>query len=156
MERKKLSQWDTTKEYSKIPYFAKLVLNIDLEGDWEMSTGFTSTTIHFKKNGKNQYKIFLETSGCLEDFQLERTATFDNGIIVLDKPVEHYEPLIYRKLYVVFNQGNEYLIPSQNLEKWEMSGKDSNYFNYGTVFRRGNEDKEDKRAGHFKGDRLGL
>ena len=58
------------------------------------------------------YRVEFFTSGCLRRWALERTATYWDGVLTLNRPVREYASKTYDRLYAVRINGEECLLPA--------------------------------------------
>ena len=78
-----------------------LVTNESIVGKWEDKSLLSSVSFLFKKRKDGDYNVLFHTGGCVGRWSLKRKATFNDGILKLNKPVEEYcsDPYIF--LYMI-------------------------------------------------------
>jgi hypothetical protein len=89
------------------------VVDADLAGAWTDRTQFTK--LRFTPLAEGGFKVsFLSRArcglgGCVK---LERTATYHNGVVLLDRPVQELLGERYQRLYTLLVDQDLYLVPS--------------------------------------------
>ncbi|MCE9548083.1 MAG: hypothetical protein K8T25_21630 [Planctomycetia bacterium] len=96
------------------PPEALRVRAVELTGTWTDRVGYTQFTIKPLADGRCSVLFHSRVRcGLGGSVQLERTATFDDGVLQLDRPVfELYGGATYRRLYTVKMMDKIYLLPS--------------------------------------------
>lgn len=98
-----LSKWKRGKENeAALALHQKdIVVARDISGVWLRDSGMDSTKLKLFSVGPNVYKIILSTGGCLGHWTLERTGVYKDGVLLLNRPLEEYTPLIYDRLFTI-------------------------------------------------------
>jgi len=117
--KRRIAEWDRDRPPVAKPNASLLASDILLEGKWEVHRHLQSSAIEISRNPPWQYQIAFSTSGCLGGLTLERTGTYVDGTLSLDKPVGEYLPLTYDRLYAVRIEGTDYLLPEASVEQFE-------------------------------------
>jgi prepilin-type N-terminal cleavage/methylation domain-containing protein len=113
------TSWDRTTESRLEPPRDIVVANVNLAGQWwRCSRQSLGLIIESGRSGHWQV-VFHSGSGCGfgPSVLLERTATYEAGAVVLDRPVQSLSGETFGRLYAVRIHGREYLIPSVRLDK---------------------------------------
>jgi hypothetical protein len=111
-------------------------------GTWSGFTlpGFDNSTLLIKKDIGNPDKYFLhfvrETD--FGNFRAERSATFNRGALVLNKPIDKFGGTTkpYARLYPVHIDGLDYLLPSNNVLRLKTKDQFRTRSNDGFAYRR--------------------
>ncbi len=87
--------------------------DISIEGEYGYSGTFTSIQWKVQKVGKGKYTVVFQFGNCTTMFSFRRTARYENGVLILNKPVMdssagNSPP--YNRLYSVRFQGKDYLL----------------------------------------------
>jgi hypothetical protein len=99
-----------------------LVKDIEITGNWYSCDWHDSEGLEIKK--ENDYKVTFMVYGDLASWKLERTATYSNGVIELNKPVLEYAPLMpYKKFYSVSTPFGDRLVSQQAVKDWVIDEK---------------------------------
>ncbi len=109
-------------EYSLPPQKGELVEDVDIEGSWIKSSGLDYTSIIFEKKWGGKYTVQFRSGGCLDDWALDREATYEEGVITFNKPVREYASSLfafYTKMYTVKFRGTIYLVASERVEGFD-------------------------------------
>jgi hypothetical protein len=118
---RKLDDWVPTKENNQVPMAAIRSPQTDISGTWEVHGHLTGSSLTVTRSGPDSYDITFYTHGCTAQWKLRRTAHYSGGALVLNRPVEEYDTLIYQKLYAVRVGGTEYLVPDVALGRFQDS-----------------------------------
>jgi len=115
----RLSKWTPGKEDSRQPNKKIMAADTEIVGEWVVNRGgHDYTTLSISRNG-DRLSISFYTGGCLTEWELERTGMFSEGVLLLDRPVEEYLPLTYKKLYAGRIDGKELLVSSAAVREFE-------------------------------------
>ena len=115
----RLESWTPDSENEQQPLPEIRHKSMDIEGEWFVSRGLDGSALSIKQNGDDQFRIVFSTHGCLASYQLIRTGTFSDGVLTLNRPVDEYFPLTYKKLYAVRVGKEEFLLPSAAVEDFQ-------------------------------------
>ncbi len=117
-KEKELEGWQPGPENASVPIQAIRHPRMDVTGVWSAgSIGHASTRLSISRSLTGTYTVRLGASGCLGGWHLNRTGRYADGVLTLDRPVEDYFTLKYKRLYAVEIGGKEYLLPSAAIEK---------------------------------------
>ena len=116
---KKLRLWNPTKKNDATPKAELLVAKLSLKGTWTVGYGMESTSLAISPSRSGSYSVEFRTSGCLDGWRLHRTATFKDGTLLLNRPVEEYSPITYRRLFALRIKGKNYLVPDCSVDDFE-------------------------------------
>lgn len=97
MERD-LAHWKPEKVWAN-PFAQELAIDADLSGTWKRPGRMDLAEIQFTSKGNGRYGVEFTSVGCLNGWRLLRTATFKDGVILLNKPVKDYAGWTYDRLY---------------------------------------------------------
>jgi hypothetical protein len=111
----RLASWKPSRIDRATPKAAIWIKTAEVAGKWGNSSGLDSTHIALVLTGGKSYQVNFRTHGCLGHWVLHRTAKYDDGTIVFDKPVEGYSDGVYDRLYTVKIDGQVRLIAPKNL-----------------------------------------
>lgn len=109
---KKLAAWSPGIKDKQVPPDKIRDRSVDIEGDWIGRTGMDSAKMSIKRRSGDGYEVRFSTSGCLSRWQLKRTGTYQDGVLVLNRPVQEYCPITFQTLYAIHVDGKNYLLPS--------------------------------------------
>ena len=98
MIEKELAHWKPGKQNQAVPTRQLACVVGDPSGVWLSDEG---SKIKLFPLGHNQYRVLFATRGCLGNWTLERTATYGNGILLLNRPVMEYCPATYNRLFTI-------------------------------------------------------
>lgn len=116
-----LINWKSGPDQDRKPRKSLRDCTISIEGDWLRGGHLETTTLDIKRIGPSNYSIEFYTTGCLSRWKLSRTATYSDGVVKFDRPVQEYVSRTYDRLYAIRIAGEECLIPPCNIveiEKW--------------------------------------
>ena len=116
-----LNNWKPGPEQDRKPRPSNRDSSISLEGDWQSGGLLETTTLNIKRKDSSNYAVEYYTTGCLSRWKLSRTATYSDGVLKFDRPVQEYVSRTYDRLYAIRIAGEECLIPPCHiveLEKW--------------------------------------
>jgi hypothetical protein len=117
-KEKELEGWQPGPENASVPMRTIRHPKMDITGDWRAgSIGHASTGLSISRSLLGTYTVRLDASGCLGGWHLNRTGRYADGVLTLDRPIEDYFMLKYKKLYAVRIGGQEHLLPSAAIEK---------------------------------------
>ena len=108
-----LDAWQPGPEDSSVPLEALRVRDLDLAGTWTDRVGWTKMAIQLLTDGR--YSVsFLSHARCGlgGSVQLERSADYVDGVILLNRPVRELSGITYDRLYSVRIEDAICLIPS--------------------------------------------
>lgn len=111
--------WDAGAQERLVPPDAIRAPDLDISGEWCVSRGYDSTFLTIRPVSGDRYEVCFATHGCVGGWKLHRVATFREGVLVLDEPVEEYFPLMYARLYPVKITGEDCLISSDGVKQLE-------------------------------------
>lgn len=120
-----LSKWESQPENEFAPEVAELNPQLDIAGEWLYGDALIDevwipgdvlcqATFRMSRATGNSYRVEFYTSGCLSRWRLQRTATFADGVLQLNRPVIMYCSPTFDKLYAVRSDNSDYLIPATN------------------------------------------
>jgi hypothetical protein len=107
-----LDDWLPGPEHSAVPPDSIRVRDVDLEGEWTDGIGWTDLKIKSLPDGR--YSVsFLSHARCglSGSVQFERYAKYDDGVLLLDRPVRELRGTTYRQLFSVRVNDDIYLLP---------------------------------------------
>lgn len=118
-----LSKWVSQPETEYAPEMDELNPKLDVAGEWTVGDvlvdgkwlpgdDFFDTTFSMSRAAGNSFTVEFYTSGCLSRWRLQRSATFADGVLRLDRPVVMYCGPTFEKLYAVRSDGSDYFIPA--------------------------------------------
>lgn len=116
-------------------------------GSWVMPSHFDWSALRIEEQGE-KLAVHFSTGGCLNEWKLERTAEYQEGVLRLNFPVVEYCPLTYDTLYPIQIDGTDYLF-TQAAIRFEQRKYESidfskvNDFKPSFVFRRDTETVND-------------
>ena len=113
-----LEDWQPSSEHSAVPSESLRVRDVDLAGNWTDRCGFTDMTIRPLPNGR--YSVsFLSHARCGHSgsVQLERVAEYDDGILLLNRPVRELRGTTYQRLYTVHIGDDVWLLPTVRVDE---------------------------------------
>ena len=96
-----------------------LASDVDLSGDWGLSSVYTSAGITFVPRSGNEFDVHFSTSSCTGQCEWSRTATFVNGTITLDRAVAVYAGEAFHTLYAIRIEGGECLLADPYVPAFE-------------------------------------
>jgi hypothetical protein len=109
----RLAQWKPDHEDLRDSFIGMLSTNANISGDWKnselLSMDDNRMTISFKRDGK--YEVLFSTHGCVGFWTLTRQATYSNGILRMNLPIEEYSGSQYDTLYTAVISNQIALIP---------------------------------------------
>ena len=112
-----LNHWQPGPGHSAVPMEAIRVNDVDLAGTW--TDGMRWTNIEIKPLPDGRYGVsFLSHGRCGlgGSVQLERIAEYDDGVLLLNRPVRELTGATYQRLFSVrVNDGSNCLVPSVHL-----------------------------------------
>ena len=112
------TSWDSLAESRIAPPQDCLTKELDLTGRWYCSWHHILLEIEPDRPSKWQINFSAGTRcGLGPSIKLERTATFENGILILDRPVQDIPGKTFQRLFAVHIQDRNYLIPSVQLDQ---------------------------------------
>ena len=111
----RLSKWKPVRDNSRQPNKRIVAADLDIKGNWIAGGGYSCSTLSISGTG-DRVSVSFYTTGCLNQWELERTAVFADGILLFNRPVEEYIGLTYKKLYAVRIDGQEFLVSSPAVE----------------------------------------
>ncbi|MCB9853237.1 MAG: hypothetical protein H6819_09095 [Phycisphaerales bacterium] len=109
------------------------VSSIDLEGSWLGRTGMDTASMVISRRNDGTFDVNFSTSGCLGGWRLKRTATYKDGILELDRPVQEYCPITFRRLYTIRANGTELLLPETSVADLMQDRDADGNFNPGSI-----------------------
>ena len=112
---KRLDDWDPNQSADQLPPQSICDSSIDVEGNWLAQSPFDATSMNIRRLDGDGYSIEFSTHGCLSRWKLQRTATYSDGVLKLNRPVRDYPASIYDHLYAVRVNDEECLLPSSNV-----------------------------------------
>lgn len=112
------SSWDAAAE-SKIPPPQDLLsAKEDFTGQWICHRHHLLLEMKAAQPGKWQVSFYAGTRcGLGPSIKLDRTASYENGILTLDRPVQDIPKHTFQRLFAVCIEDRIYLIPSFQLDK---------------------------------------
>ncbi|MCC6489426.1 MAG: hypothetical protein IT364_18145 [Candidatus Hydrogenedentes bacterium] len=120
-----LKEWTPTEadKYTLDP--AVLCCDMAIPGRWYFTDHrfFGTDMIIAPKDGL--YSVRFIAWGCVGELYFERTATFANGVVHLDKPVRDFWSNTYQDLYAVKACEREFLVPAcvaKDFDEWIRGG----------------------------------
>jgi hypothetical protein len=121
-----LQNWKADPQNEYVPDKSLISSQIDISGHWAIQRGLDASELKIVPQGKDSFAVEFYTSGCLDRWLLHRTATFKNGLLELDRPVDPYGGKPYDKLYAIRLRGRDYLLPSTQ-RLWKIKPQDANF-----------------------------
>jgi hypothetical protein len=121
---KKMDRWKPGKKDRLTPPSANWVLKGDLTGKWSTKSRMEWSTLALTSIGSNTYSVAFQTGGCLARWKLSRRATFKDGTLSFNRPIEEYAPATYDRAYLVRLGGKLRLISPGGLSSFELVSKD--------------------------------
>jgi hypothetical protein len=97
----KISLWKRTKDNNAFPSESQRCTVSDVSGVWKRGGGMDYTTIKLFPMKSGRYRLLFSTGGCLSHWSLELTATYRDGVLLLNRPVEEYIPAVYDRLFTI-------------------------------------------------------
>lgn len=122
----RLEGWRPQDDDDVVPPDRCRVPSMEITGEWLCESRLirASLTIHSREDGK--YSVDFSTSGCLRRWRLHRVGTFDDGVLMLDKPVQEYSSVTFNKMYAIRLGHQEMLLPAPNVSRIMRSLTDEN------------------------------
>jgi hypothetical protein len=128
----RLKNWQAP-EGLQLPPDSIRISSVALEGSWLGRTGMDSARMNITRREDDTFDVEFVAGGCLGRWQLSRTATYSDGILELDRPVQEYCPITFKRLYTIRVDGTELLLPETNVAAL-MEGLDPNgHSNEGSI-----------------------
>lgn len=116
---KELAGFDPAHESDIRPVRGEVVATMDLTGTWVRGeSGYDNAELDFVPDASGHYRVAFRTAGCLGSWSLQRHAQFGGGTVTLDAPVQEYAPATYTRLHAVRLYGQDYLLPSTEVERF--------------------------------------
>jgi hypothetical protein len=116
-----LDKWKPGPEHDVPPHDTVWVEDMDVTGQWT----YRFRTIFWIDPGTDDdYTVkFVSYHRCTH-CELGRTATYDHGVLTLDRPVKEVPGPAYQKLYTVRIDGEDCLLPAARSEEFEQGRAD--------------------------------
>ena len=113
-----LDDWQPGPEHSATPTDSIRMLDIDLEGVWTDQIGWLDLTIKPLADGRYDVS-FLSHGRCGlgGSVQLERFADYEDGVLLLNRPVQELTGATYQQVYSVRINDTLCLVPSIRIVK---------------------------------------
>lgn len=116
LAEEELADWKPESECPTKLHESLLDNALDPAGRWVNNCVHDAgNTLTLVRTAEGEYEVIFRTSGGLLSWQLSRTATYRDGVLTLNRPVQEYAPWIYQRLYPARIDGNQYLIPSHGV-----------------------------------------
>ena len=129
-----LDDWQPGREHSAVPPESLRVRDADLAGVWSDSIGYTEMTIVPLTDRRYSVSFSSHTRcGNSGSVQLERLAEYDDGVLLLQRPVRELFGDTYRRLYSVRVDDAIWLLPSLRVTEFQA---DTSEIPYRGVFTR--------------------
>jgi hypothetical protein len=110
---RELSKWKSDPKHEAVPDPSICHAEIDPSGEWISDGGLMGTTLSIQKKSNQEYDVDWYTWGCLSRWRLHRTATYTDGVLKLNRPVDAYCCWsTFDKLYAVQLDLTDSLLPS--------------------------------------------
>jgi hypothetical protein len=116
-----LDKWNPGPEHDVIPHDTVWVEDMDVTGQW---TYRFRTILWIDPGTDGDYTVkFVSYHRCTH-CELRRTATYDQGVLMLDRPVKEIPGPAYQKLYTVRIDGVDCLLPAARSKEFEQARAD--------------------------------
>lgn len=126
LETVPLDEWKPDRTISLNP--ALVSADMKITGRWHFFDGrFFGTDISIDAD-ESLFPVHFHAWGCAGAFSLERNATFEGGVVHLDKPVRDFWPNTYQDLFAAHVHGKDYLVPeciAKEFEAWAFAPRPS-------------------------------
>jgi hypothetical protein len=116
-----LKKWKPTKENDQTPKETIHSRKTDIVGRWKVWRFLDYSTLVIKRLGEDIYEVAFSTGGCLKRWKLKRQGCYVDGVLTLDRPVEEYFPLTYKRLYSVRIGNQDYLVADVAIADFQQS-----------------------------------
>ena len=111
-----LNDWAPGPEQSVAPDEDMRVEKVDISGEW--TYGYR-TIFWIRPHKDDGYQVRFHSHSRSRSCNLERTATYEQGVLVLNRPVKEMHGLAYQRLYTVRIDGRDYLLPSARVMEFQ-------------------------------------
>jgi hypothetical protein len=116
-----LDKWKPGPEHDVLPHNTVGVQDMDVTGKW---TYRWRTVFEIDSRADGGYTVKFVSSHRCTHCELQRTATYDQGVLTLDRPVKEVPGPAYQKLYTVRIDGEDFLLPAARSEEFEQGRAD--------------------------------
>lgn len=117
---RRIRNWQPTKQDSQRPDERLMFRDTEISGMWQCKLSrYKGSRLSVEGEPSGTFRVHFSSGGCLGHFEAERTGHFENGVLVLNQPVAEYCGGIYHILFVVAVCGDEYLVPSIYVDKFQ-------------------------------------
>jgi hypothetical protein len=100
-----------------------LVKDFDIEGQWDSYYHHDGVHLFIEKNDNNLFNIYYHASSDLWSWSFIRTATFKNGVLEFNKPVEEYSPYgTYKHFYLLKTPYGTRLVSQPRVRRYLKQG----------------------------------
>jgi hypothetical protein len=106
-----LGKWQPAAIDRRAPDSRIWVKDAKIAGLWTRWSDFDGCSYEFTSKGNHRYAVRIYTKGCVDSWELKRSASYENGIIQFDKPVQVYTSETFDRLYPVKSHGLLLLAP---------------------------------------------
>ena len=109
-----LDDWEPDPEHTALPADSIRVRAIDLEGVWSDRIGWHDVTIKSLAARSEYNPSFLSHGRCAlgGSVELERLAKYEDGVLLMDRPVQELTGATYKQLFSVRVNETICLVPS--------------------------------------------
>ncbi len=90
----------------------------DVIGRWARYVHDDGATLTLTRSERCHFNVRFETCGDLAEWTLERTASLEGGLLVLNRPVIEYCPAVYDRLYCIGETFIEYLVSQHSVRSY--------------------------------------
>lgn len=111
---RRLAAWKPDARNEAVPPAHLRVVVDDLCGRWESDRFFDHADLTFTPTGHGIYRVHVQAHLCNSYWAHERTATYRDGVVTLDRPIDDSWDR-YRKLYTVRLDGQIRLVSAASV-----------------------------------------
>jgi hypothetical protein len=116
-----LDKWKPGPEHDVLPHNTVGVQDMDVTGQW---TYRWRPTFGIDPRTDGGYSVKFVSNHRCTHCELQRTATYEQGVLTLDRPVKEIAGPTYQKLYTVRIDGEDCLLPAARSEEFEQGRAD--------------------------------
>lgn len=108
---KQLAEWAPRPHDRDVPVAVIRDPRIDIEGHWMIDSKYDDSTMNLALLPSKHYSVEINSSGCGLEWNLQRTAIFQDGILLFERPVEVRGLGTFDRLFAVRLDGRPCLLP---------------------------------------------
>ena len=127
-----ITRWKPDKEtFLAPPAFLRCRAD-DLTGTWKLPASTESARLRLsrrKEDPPDTYRVAFEARGCLMNWSLERTATYRDGVLILNRAVVDYDESCYIRVYTIKTDQGVRLISYPGYQRSGEAGTAHSFYN---------------------------